>query len=91
MELNDNYYTDVNTEIDEDYSLRYTPFANLPLNSQFDVSGAFGMCGGAFSPLCNQGIVYGGDFYATKVLFTAVTFTSVIYRLREIPSTTIVI
>lgn len=63
MELNDNYYTDVNTEIDEDYSLRYTPFANLPLNSQFDVSGAFGMCGGAFSPLCNQGIVYGGDFY----------------------------
>ena len=63
MELNDNYYTDTNTEIDEDYSLRYTPFANLPLNSQFDVSGAFGMCGGAFSPLCNQGVVYGGDFY----------------------------
>lgn len=63
MELNDNYYTDDNTEIDEDYSLRYTPFANLPLNSQFDVSAAFGMCGGAFSPLCNQGIVYGGDFY----------------------------
>ena len=63
MELNDNFYTDVNTEVDEDYSLRYSPFSSLPLNSQFDVSGAFGMCGGAFSPLCNQGVIYGGDFY----------------------------
>lgn len=73
MELNDNYYTDTNTEIDEDYSLRYTPFANLPLNSQFDVSGAFGMCGGAFSPLCNQGVVYGGDFYQRDLSITDTT------------------
>lgn len=73
MELNDNYYTDTNTEIDEDYSLRYTPFANLPLNSQFDVSGAFGMCGGAFSPLCNQGVIYGGDFYQRDLSITDTT------------------
>lgn len=73
MELNDNYYTDTNTEIDEDYSLRYTPFANLPLNSQFDVSGAFGMCGGEFSPLCNQGVVYGGDFYQRDLSITDTT------------------
>ena len=70
MELNDNYYTESSTEVDEDYALRYTPFANLPLNSQFDVSGAFGMCGGAF-PLC-----------VIRALFTAATFTNAIYQSR---------
>lgn len=70
MELNGNYYTEASTEVDEDYALRYTPFANLPLNSQFDVSGAFGMCGGEFSPLCNQGVVYGGDFYQRDLSIT---------------------
>lgn len=70
MELNGNYYTEASTDVDEDYALRYTPFANLPLNSQFDVSGAFGMCGGEFSPLCNQGVVYGGDFYQRDLSIT---------------------
>ena len=73
MELNDNYYTEASTEVDEDYALRYTPFVNLPLNSQFDVSGAFGMCGGEFSPLCNQGVVYGGDFYQRDLSITDTT------------------
>ena len=73
MELNGNYYTEASTEVDEDYALRYTPFVNLPLNSQFDVSGAFGMCGGEFSPLCNQGVVYGGDFYQRDLSITDTT------------------
>lgn len=63
MEINNQYYTDINTTTDNDNALRYTPFSGLPINSQFDISGAYGMCGGVYSPLCNQGVIYGGDYY----------------------------
>lgn len=73
MKINDQYYTDTNTTIDDDNALRYTPFSMLPINSQFDISGAYGMSGGVYSPLCNQGVIYGGDYYKRDTSITDVT------------------
>lgn len=58
MKLNDEYY---HSDITDSVSIRFTKTGTLPVNSVFDVSGAYCMSGGEFSPLANVGVVYGGE------------------------------
>ena len=62
--LNPAYY---NPTIDAESSLRYQAFDSLPQESAFDLTGSYARCGGQYSPICNRGIVYGGDLTYTNV------------------------
>ena len=63
MELNTQVYNSENTSVDEDNALRYTAFSSLPINTKFDISGAYAMGGGMYNPYCNRGVIFGGDMY----------------------------
>lgn len=59
MELNTNYYTNV-TE-DATAGTRLSEFSGLPVNTEFDLSGAYAMQGGEFAPCATWGVVHAGD------------------------------
>ena len=81
MEINRAFYT--NPQDDNNACTQFNSFTDMPVNTEFDISGAYGLTDGQYSPWCNVGVAHGGDYsiiggyhYNMTTLNTSHTFNN---------------
>ena len=83
MELNTGFYT--NPQDDLTHCTQFNTFTDLPVNLEFDISGAYGMTDGGFAPWCNIGVAHGGDYSIFGDLHYNMTDLNTTHTFHNLP------